>query len=616
MKSERRAARAALILALLALTNQCTRSVQGENTQPVVHIGGTVIRGLGTRVDQTVVQQFLGIRYAQAPTGQRRFQQPVSAELPAQVDATRYGARCPQEPLQKRGMSEDCLFLNVFFPERSQPDHLLPVMVYIHGGGFIIGTGDIFEGDVLAAEGHVVVVTFNYRLGALGFLATGDNSSLGNYGLWDQRLALKWVHRHIRHFSGDENRITLAGMSAGAVSASLLSLSPLSRDLFRHVVQLSGSASSPWGRLSSAHALRAAQRLGQRLGCHSKDHNISTQALVTCLRGQRLDRLVTSSHVLFPRQVALSLVDYAWGPVRDGMMVTDLDTATPFAGPLLAGLVNNEGNTLTSWTVPRISRYILDIDELITQRTFHQQQFLPTLLKQAYPDLVQLAYPTKNEVNTDTYTQLPYSQALSSLECAYLDGKDESTGQRVGEREVWDVFGDQAFVLGTVRYLRQFCVYQSSFLYYFDHQTIRPGVVGMGHTDDLAYLFGFNSTIASIVGFDGHVTDLDLRLARDFRQLFYNFIKTGDPNSPDRPTNWPLWPPHTSKGADYLLVSPAPRVLSHLKAYKMALWTEEVPHVLSSPGNASVVWQCLTSNESFSVRCSSCLVVFLLMIMI
>ena len=93
------------------------------------------------------------------------------------------------------------------------------------------------------------------------------------------------------------------------------------------------------------------QTLGQRLGCQTEQYNVSTQSLVGCIRGQSLERLVPSSTVLYSRQVALSLVDYTWGPVRDGVLVTDLTTATAFSGPLLAGLVNNEGSCLTNWTV-------------------------------------------------------------------------------------------------------------------------------------------------------------------------------------------------------------------------------------------------------------------------
>ena len=261
-----------------------------DNAQHVVHIGRAAIHGLTTTVGDKSVRKYLGIRYAQPPTGLRRFQPPVPAELPVEVDASRYGARCPQLPLTNTAMSEDCLFLNVFAPHPPSGGRL-PVFVWLHGGGFITGASDIYQGDVLAAEGRVVVVTLNYRLGALGFLSTGDNSSLGNYGLWDQRLALQWVQRHIRHFGGDERRVTLAGVSAGAASASIHSLTPLSRDLFRHVVQVSGSAASPWARVSASAALRAA-RVSVRLsrvrlmmmmrGLMSSDVGLTSPVLAFC----------------------------------------------------------------------------------------------------------------------------------------------------------------------------------------------------------------------------------------------------------------------------------------------------------------------------------------------
>lgn len=250
---------ALVVVALLALSvGWWWQPSRCDDTQQTVTIGSTVIHGLRTAVGHTHVHKYLGIRYAQPPTGLRRFQRSVLAELPQEVDATRYGAYCPQLPLSNTGMSEDCLFLNVFTPHLPS-DRRVPVFVWLHGGGFIVGSSDLYEGDVLAAEGQIVVVTLNYRLGALGFLATGDNSSVGNYGLWDQHVALQWVHKYIGYFGGDERRITLGGMSAGAASASIHSLSPLSRDLFRSVVQLSGSASSPWARVSVDDALKAAR---------------------------------------------------------------------------------------------------------------------------------------------------------------------------------------------------------------------------------------------------------------------------------------------------------------------------------------------------------------------
>ena len=121
--------------------------------------------------------------------------------------------------------------------------------------------------------------------------------------------------------------------------------------------------------------------------------------------------------------------------------------------------------------VPRVSSYISDIKELLTQRAFYKQQLLPTLLKQAYPDLVQAAYPTRGE-QQEVFSQPPYSRALQRLECTYL-GHEGPGKESVEDSELREVFGDQAFVFGTLWYLQQFHKYQASFLYYMDHQVHR-----------------------------------------------------------------------------------------------------------------------------------------------
>jgi neuroligin len=128
---------------------------------------------------------------------------------------------------------EDCLYLNVFTPWASTlVREAYPVMIYIHGGNFDHGSGNIFAGHMLSASQEVVVVTFNYRLGLLGFLATADNASAGNYGMLDMVQAINWVRENVRAFNGDPDKITLFGPGAGAASAGLLALSPLTRSMF------------------------------------------------------------------------------------------------------------------------------------------------------------------------------------------------------------------------------------------------------------------------------------------------------------------------------------------------------------------------------------------------
>jgi carboxylesterase type B len=182
------------------------------------------------------VHQYLGIPYAEAPVGERRFLKPeVLSNLIAPYDAKSHGAMCPQSTFGPIAvtMSEDCLFLNVYVPDQpSDKPSGHAVMVWIHGGGFREGAGSQYDGSFIAAYGNVIVVTVNYRLGLFGFLSTGDKTVPGNAGLWDQRMALQWVNMHINSFEGDKNRVTVVGESAGAMSTMQHGFMPENRGLF------------------------------------------------------------------------------------------------------------------------------------------------------------------------------------------------------------------------------------------------------------------------------------------------------------------------------------------------------------------------------------------------
>ena len=182
---------------------------------------------------------FAGIPYAAPPVGPLRFSDPQPvAPWRGVRDATRFGPRCMQslggDIELGRQTDEDCLSLNVWTP-RAAPQQPRPVMVWIHGGAFINGSGRIYDARRLAARGDIVVVTINYRLGALGFLAhpaLGAPGQVGNYGLADQQAALRWVRDNIAAFGGDPDRVTVAGESAGGMSVCDHLVAPGSRGLF------------------------------------------------------------------------------------------------------------------------------------------------------------------------------------------------------------------------------------------------------------------------------------------------------------------------------------------------------------------------------------------------
>ncbi|MFJ4621693.1 carboxylesterase/lipase family protein [Streptomyces sp. NPDC088812] len=214
--------------------------------QPVKTEAG-LVGGLPGR-DRSITV-FRGIPYAAPPVGDLRWRPPQPPVPWTGVhEAVRFGPMCPQVPgAEPAGdglpMSEDCLRLNVWTGANPSDGQLRPVLVWIHGGGFRVGTGADarYDGETLARKG-VVVVTFNYRLGAFGFLATPELSeesghrASGNYGVLDQIAVLKWVRRNIAHFGGDPERVTIAGQSAGAGSVNFLSMSPLAKGLFHRAV--------------------------------------------------------------------------------------------------------------------------------------------------------------------------------------------------------------------------------------------------------------------------------------------------------------------------------------------------------------------------------------------
>jgi para-nitrobenzyl esterase len=266
MKGRRR-----LVIALL--TGLCF----AELKDPVKTEGGLVRGAAGRDVNITA---FKGIPYAQPPVGELRWTEPMAAHPWKGIrNADHFSDACAQNFLQGDfPKSEDCLYLNVWTPAKSIKARL-PVMVYIHGGGLRVGSSReaLYDGEELARKG-VVVVTFNYRLGILGFFAHPEltrqspHHASGNYGLLDQLAALQWVHRNIAAFGGDPNKVTIFGQSAGAFSVNAQVASPLSKGLFRAAIAESGGVGSGFARTELASledAEKAGVRFAESVGAHS-----------------------------------------------------------------------------------------------------------------------------------------------------------------------------------------------------------------------------------------------------------------------------------------------------------------------------------------------------------
>lgn len=311
------------------------------NHAPHVVVATGRLQGKRVRVDGAVLQEFQGIPYAAPPTGGLRWKPPQpAASWQGTRDARRFGPRCMQLPLfgdmvfRSHGMSEDCLYLNVWAPAGASKA-TLPVLVYFYGGGFVGGDGseNRYDGASLASRG-IVTVTVNYRLGAFGFLALmalADESpqhAAGNYGLLDQVAALRWVKANIDRFGGDPTQITIGGESAGSISVSAHMASPLSRGLIARAIGESGALITPIAPVPLPAAQAQGNAFMQAVGAGS----------LAQLRALPAQTLLTAS----------GAKTMAWMPDLDGYFLTETPAATFARGaqahvPLLLGSNTQEG---------------------------------------------------------------------------------------------------------------------------------------------------------------------------------------------------------------------------------------------------------------------------------
>lgn len=256
----------------LATASQAARPPgHGQPTHqrgPVVHTDGGVVRGSATGD----LAAFKGIPYAAPPVDALRWQAPQPAASWSGIrDASSFAPHCAQSPSPYglASTSEDCLYLNVVTPTaHHRGSHALPVMVWIHGGALVTGLSDGYDPETLVRDG-VVVVTLNYRLGALGFLAdpalAGPDGASGNYGLMDQQAALRWVQRNIAGFGGDPDQVTIFGESAGGLSVLSQVASPQAKGLFSGAIVESGAYSLD--TRSQAAADQLGEGFASSVGC-------------------------------------------------------------------------------------------------------------------------------------------------------------------------------------------------------------------------------------------------------------------------------------------------------------------------------------------------------------
>lgn len=309
------------------------------SSQPVTTSSG-VFQGMDSPLGRGT--EFRGIRYATAPRWTPP-QAPVAA-MDTKVAST-FGASCPSVGAPNE--AEDCLFLNVYVPPHTKADAQLPVLVFSHGGGFVAGSGQLYPATSLAADNNMIVVTLNYRLGALGWLsnsklaasaanefeAVGD---AGNYGLMDQQFALRWVKDNIAGFGGDPAKVTFSGESAGGISVlATLTSTNTAQNLFRAAIVESGSFFYYTSQSAASRQATLGAAFESDLGCDS----------ASCLRSKTVAQVLASQGRIFGR--------YNLGPVHSTKLVPLAPKAALEAGqfikvPVMQGITANEGRFFLS----------------------------------------------------------------------------------------------------------------------------------------------------------------------------------------------------------------------------------------------------------------------------
>lgn len=317
-----------------------TKAEEIKTTEIIETNSGPVIGKIVEANNGKEAKAFLGIPYAEPPIKENRWKNAISISPWKDVfNAVEMGPECMQS--NKKGdicesCSENCLTLNVWSPKNANKTSKLSVLVFIYGGGFIIGSSNepIYNGSYIAANKDTIVITFNYRLGALGFLAA--KGLTGNYGITDQILALKWVQNNIQNFGGDPEKVTIFGESAGAMSVGLHLLSiPESQTLFNAGIMQSNPAALPYKNKEDA------ERLGENFTELLKCSDLASMrkiSVVDIIKRQRNKKL-------FKKDIKKGLkVFLVWAPIIDGTIIKNQPVKGRIQKPSIIGINKDEAD--------------------------------------------------------------------------------------------------------------------------------------------------------------------------------------------------------------------------------------------------------------------------------
>ncbi|XP_073820181.1 neuroligin 1 [Musca autumnalis] len=560
------------------------------------------------------VDQYLGIPYAEAPVGSRRFMPPgtplpwqglkmahhmppvcpqklpdISPQGTAKMSKSRYRHLTRLLPYLK-AESEDCLYLNVYVPSiNSDADDaastdsgsstttttasfdsddayehrpLYPVIVYIHGESFEWNSGNAYDGSVLASYGEVIVVTVNYRIGILGFMRPSINeNTVANFGLLDQIAALHWIKENIHSFGGDKDSVTLMGHSTGAACVNYLMISPVAAGLFHRAILMSGSAMSDWS--ATNHSLQLTMQIAHGLNCPLNDDN---EEMLSCLRQKRYQDIMKIP-------TSLSQFSTSLGPIVDGHVIP------------------NQPYKVMGQYTEHFSRYdlLFGITESESYHTLGAVALDEGLRENERDNLLRFYMQSRFDVRPDlalAATLKKYSDMYTNpIKATNMEHRDV----------VLDILSD-ARVVGPLLQTGLFHaeVNRRNYMYVFGHNSFGGPHASLPHSiagEELAFVFG--APLASAGLFHGiHYTPQEKLLAEAVMSYWCNFAKTGNPKAPWRESfinlhamEWDRydleWPEFNKRSQAYMNIGIPPSIGYKYRQVYMHFWNKELPDELN-----------------------------------